>query len=240
MSVIETENIAKRFGDFEALKDINVNVEKGELFGLCGPNGAGKTTLLRILTGQLAPTKGKARVLNVDAVEDPIGVKRLIGIVPEVESPPSYLTAYEFLYFVSKVRNVEDSERKIGKWMDYFGLDENEGIVCRDLSKGNRQKLMLASAFIHEPSVLFLDEPLINLDPLFQRIVKDYLLDYVKAGGTIFMCTHLLDMAENLCSSVAIINGGSIIVREDMHNLLDKYGSLENAFVSLVRVRGTR
>jgi ABC-2 type transport system ATP-binding protein len=241
MSVIETKNIWKRFGDFEALRNITFKVEGGEFFGLCGPNGAGKTTLLRILTGQLEPTEGEARVLSLDASKEPIGVKQLIGIVPEVESPPSYLTAYEFLYFVCKVRNIQRSESKIQKWMDYFDLSENEGTVCRDLSKGNRQKLMLASAFIHDPKVLFLDEPLINLDPLYQRKVKVYLSNYVKRGGTIFMCTHLLDMAEKLCSSVAIINGGSIIIKQGIGKLLHKFGSLENAFIDLVQdKRGSR
>jgi ABC-2 type transport system ATP-binding protein len=173
-------------------------------------------------------------VLGTDPVSDPIGVKTIMGIVPEVESPPSYLTAYEFLYFISKVRKIEGSEEKIRKWMDFFDLTENEGVVCRDLSKGNRQKLMLAGAFMHEPDVLFLDEPLINLDPLYQRKVKDYLSDYVRNGGTIFMCTHLLEMAQKVCSSVAIINGGSIIIREGIDQLLEKFGSLEDAFISLV------
>lgn len=241
MSVIETKNIWKSFGDFEALRNITIKVEGGEFFGLCGPNGAGKTTLLRILTGQLEPTEGEARVLGLDAAKEPIGVKQLIGIVPEVESPPSYLTAYEFLYFVCKVRNIQRSESKIQKWMDFFDLNENEGTVCRDLSKGNRQKLMLASAFIHDPNVLFLDEPLINLDPLYQRKVKVYLSNYVERGGTIFMCTHLLDMAEKLCGSVAIINGGSIIIKQGIGKLLDRFGSLENAFIDLVQdKRGSR
>lgn len=240
MPVVQTENISKKFGDFSALKDINITVDEGELFGLCGPNGAGKTTLLRILTGQLVPSQGHASVLGTDPVKDPIGVKSIMGIVPEVESPPSYLTAYEFLYFVSKVRNIEASDGKIRKWMDFFDLTENEGVVCRDLSKGNRQKLMLAGAFMHEPRVLFLDEPLINLDPLYQRKVKDYLSGYVKNGGTIFMCTHLLEMAEKICSSVAIINGGSIVVREGIDRLVGEFGSLENAFISLVGKRGSR
>ncbi len=240
MSVIQTENISKKFGDFAALKDISITVDEGEFFGLCGPNGAGKTTLLRILTGQLVPSGGQASVLGTDPVKEPIGVKSIIGIVPEVESPPSYLTAYEFLYFVSKVRKIEGSEDKIRKWMDFFDLTENEGVVCRDLSKGNRQKLMLAGAFMHEPRVLFLDEPLINLDPLYQRKVKDYLLGHVRNGGTIFMCTHLLEMAEKLCSSVAIINGGSIIAWEGIDQLLSEFGSLENAFISLVGERGSR
>ena len=240
MSVIQTENISKKFGDFAALKDISITVDEGEFFGLCGPNGAGKTTLLRILTGQLVPSGGQASVLGTDPVKEPIGVKSIIGIVPEVESPPSYLTAYEFLYFVSKVRKIEGSEDKIRKWMDFFDLTENEGVVCRDLSKGNRQKLMLAGAFMHEPRVLFLDEPLINLDPLYQRKVKDYLSGYVKNGGTIFMCTHLLEMAEKICSSVAIINGGSIVVREGIDQLVGEFGSLEDAFISLVGKSGSR
>ena len=192
MAIVEIQGISKSFGDFYALKGVSLKIESGEFFGCFGPNGAGKTTLLRILSGQLEPTEGSATVLGIDAKKKPIDIKKAIGIVPEVESPSSYLTGREYLHFVGRVRNVEDLKNKIDYWLDFFELREKEDVICRDLSKGMRQKLMLASAFIHKPKLLFLDEPFINLDPLYQRKAKDYLIEYTKNGGTVFMCTHIL------------------------------------------------
>jgi len=218
----------RSLSDFACL---TFRIKKGEFFGLFGPNGAGKTTLLRILTGQLIQTKGIAKVLDVDVKSEPLEVKRKVGIVPEVESPPSYLTAYEYLYFVSKVRNVNDEDKEISHWLKFFELEGSENILCKDLSKGMRQKLMLAAAFIHKPEVLFLDEPLINLDPIYQRRVMDFLRNYVDNGGTIFMCTHILDIAEKLCKTMAIINKGSIVAEGKMDELIREGESLQEAFL---------
>ena len=235
MTIIQAKNISKCFGDVEALKSVHLNIEAGEFFGCFGPNGAGKTTLLRILSGQISPSNGTARVLGIDAQDKPIEVKKAVGIVPEVESPPSYLTGREYLYFVGRVRNVDHLSDKIDHWLDFFELREKDNVICRDLSKGMRQKLMLASAFIHEPKLLFLDEPFINLDPLYQRKVKDYLIDYANNGGTIFMCTHILEMAEKICTRVAIINEGEILARGSINQLKNQPNEdLERIFLRLV------
>src|SRR2546425_5788560 len=167
--------------------------------------------MLRILTGQLRPTSGEAHVLSVDVVQEPLQVKSLVGIVPEVESPPSYLTAHEYLYFVGRVRKLDGLEERIAHWFEFFDLDEGGTTLCKDLSKGTRQKLMLAAAFIHEPALAFLDEPFINLDPLYQRKLKDFLAQYVAGGGTAFMASPLLEIAGKLCDRVAVIQNGSII-----------------------------
>lgn len=235
MTIIQAKNISKCFGDVEALKSVHLNIEAGEFFGCFGPNGAGKTTLLRILSGQISPSNGTARVLGIDAQDKPIEVKKAVGIVPEVESPPSYLTGREYLYFVGRVRNVDHLSDKIDHWLDFFELREKDNVICRDLSKGMRQKLMLASAFIHEPKLLFLDEPFINLDPLYQRKVKDYLIDYANNGGTIFMCTHILEVAEKICTRVAIINEGEILARGSINQLKNQPNEdLERIFLRLV------
>jgi ABC-2 type transport system ATP-binding protein len=234
MAVIETSDISKLFGDLKALDKINLGVDKGNFFGLFGPNGAGKTTLLKILTGQLLPTDGNATVDGIDVVKDPMGVKRSIGIVPEVESPPSYLTSHEYLYFVSKVREVNDVENRIERWLRFFGMEDSEGKICRDLSKGGRQKLMLASAFIHEPKIMFLDEPFINLDPIYQRKSKDYLLEYAKNGNTVFMCSHLLEIAEKLCDNVAVINSGKIVASGSLNEVRGESRDLESAFLRIM------
>jgi ABC-2 type transport system ATP-binding protein len=214
---------------------VDISIDSGEFFGCFGPNGAGKTTLLKILSGQLESSNGSARILDIDALAKPIEVKKVIGIVPEVESPPSYLTGREYLYFVGRVRKVEDIRDKIDYWLDFFELREKEDVICRDLSKGMRQKLMIASAFIHKPNLLFLDEPFINLDPLYQKKVKDYLINYTKNGGTIFMCTHILEIAEKICTRVAIINEGEVLAKGRIDELRNQPSEdLEKIFLRLV------
>ena len=150
-------------------------------------------------------------ILGFNAVSDPQKVKANIGIVPESESPPSFLTPTEFLEFVARLRRVEDIETKVEHWLDWFGLDEKRDTMCKDLSKGQRQKVMLAAAFIHKPKLLFLDEPFANLDPIYQRKCRQWLLDHVKDGGTIFLCSHVLEMAERMCNRMAIINDGRVL-----------------------------
>lgn len=231
---IEVEGLAKLYGDKPALRDVSLAVEAGEFFGLFGPNGAGKTTLLKILTGQLRPSRGKTTVLGIDPTMEPIRLKAAVGIVPEVESPPSYLTAGEYLWFVGRVRGVDGLEGRIAEWFEFFDLGGVRATVCKDLSKGTRQKLMLAAAMLHEPKLLFLDEPFINLDPIFQRKLRGRLEDHVGAGGTVFMASHLLDIAERLCDHVAIIHEGRIVADGAIQDVTRGHADLEAAFLRLV------
>ncbi len=237
VNVVEARGLVKRYESVTALNGIDLDVEAGDFFGLFGPNGAGKTTLLRILTGQIAPTAGRASVLGIDPATEPLRVKAAIGIVPEVESPPSYLTATEYLYFVGRVREVPRLQAAIDRWIEFFDLAEARGTICRDLSKGTRQKLMLAAAFLHGPDLLFLDEPFINLDPIYQRRLKDYLLEYSAAGHTVFMCSHLLEIAEKLCDRVAVIDGGRVIAQGSVAEVRRGERDLEAAFLRLVGER---
>jgi ABC-2 type transport system ATP-binding protein len=237
MSVIEGRSIVKEYGVMKALDNVNISVDEGDFFGFFGPNGAGKTTLIRILTGQLEPTAGSINVLGIDVVREPLQVKKLIGIVPEVESPPTYLTAYEYLYFVGKIRGLDDLENRIDKWLSFFDLEEKKGTICKDMSKGMRQKLMLASAFIHEPKLLFLDEPFINLDPIYQRLLREYLEDYISKRGTVFMASHILEISERLCNKLAIVNLGRIVAQGRINDLVRKGENLEKLFLRSVGVR---
>jgi ABC-2 type transport system ATP-binding protein len=235
-TVIQTNNLTKRFGAKIALSKINLSVRKGEFFGCLGPNGAGKTTLLKILTAQIEPSDGSAKVLGFDVSNSPYEIKHNIGIVPEIESPPSYLTAYEYLYFVCRVRKVMNFNTKIHHWLNFFELEDVKNILCRDLSKGMRQKLMIASAMIHKPRILFLDEPFTNIDPIFQKKIKDLFKKYVADGGTIFLCTHMLEIVEKLCTEVAILDSGRIVARGDIDNLKSKRTeTLEQVFLRLVQ-----
>jgi len=230
--IISVENITKNFGAVEALRSVSFHVEEGDFYGLFGPNGAGKTTLLRILTGQLDPDSGEVIVAGISH-RDPMELKRRVGIVPEAETPPTFLTAQETLELVCKIREIKDIEPRIEKWIHFFGLEDKRSSLCKDLSKGQRQKVMLASAFIHEPGILFLDEPFINLDPIYQRRVRDYLMKLVDEGRTVFMCTHILEIAEKLCTRVAVIKDG-VIVKEGSIEEVAGNGALEDEFMKLV------
>jgi ABC-2 type transport system ATP-binding protein len=234
MSVIEAVNVSKRFGEVEAVADVSLEVQAGEFFGLFGPNGAGKTTLLRMLTGQLDPDSGEIRTAGVPH-GDPMGIKRAVGIVPEVEAPPTFLTAREYLELSCRIRELDGVPVRVDRWLGFFEMDGMGDVLCRDLSKGQRQKVMLASAFVHEPRVLLLDEPFINLDPIFQRRVREYLRGLVDEGRTVFMCTHILEIAERLCTRVAVINRGRIVDQGtiDQMRVADGEG-LEEIFMRLV------
>jgi ABC-2 type transport system ATP-binding protein len=234
MSAIVVRDLCKEYGTKVALDNVTFEVQEGSFFGCFGPNGAGKSTLLRILTGQIQQTSGEAKVLDLDCRTQGLEVKKVIGIVPEVESPPSYLTASEFLYFSGKVRGLADLDKRIERWLEFFDLQEARGTLCRDLSKGMRQKVMLASAFIHEPRILFLDEPFINLDPIYQRKLREYLLQLRAEGRTIFLNSHILEIAQRLCQEVIILDKGTVKARENMDSLKAKGEYLEALFMRLV------
>ncbi len=233
--LVKAVDMAKKYGDFIALHPLNVEVHSGEFFGVFGPNGAGKSTFTKLLTGQLKPSKGLIEVLGINAVGDPQKLKANIGIVPESESPPSFLTPVEFLEFVAKLRNIRDYKSEVEFWLDWFGLEEKRNTMCKDLSKGQRQKVMLSAAFIHKPKLLFLDEPFANLDPIYQRKCRQWLLDHVKQGGTIFLCSHVLEMAERMCNRMAIINDGKVLAAGSVSELkISKEETLEDVFIRLV------
>ena len=233
--LVRAVDMGKRYGDFVALHPLNVEVHSGEFFGVFGPNGAGKSTFIKLLTWQLRPSIGQIEILGIDAEDSPQKLKANIGIVPESESPPSFLTPAEFLQFVARLRGLDNLEQNVEHWLDLFGLQEKRDTMCKDLSKGQRQKVMLASAFIHKPKLLFLDEPFANLDPIYQRKCREWLLDHVKDGGTIFLCSHVLEMAERMCNRMAIINNGKVLAAGTVTGLKENESeTLEDVFIRLV------
>ena len=233
--LVRAVDMGKRYGEFVALHPLNVEVYSGEFFGVFGPNGAGKSTFIKLLTGQLQPSIGQIEVLGVDAKQSPQKLKANIGIVPESESPPSFLTPTEFLQFVARLRGLDNLDEQVEYWLDWFGLQEKRDTMCKDLSKGQRQKVMLASAFIHKPKLLFLDEPFANLDPIYQRKCREWLLDHVANGGTIFLCSHVLEMAERMCNRMAIINHGRVLAAGTVTGLKQSEDeTLEDVFIRLV------
>ena len=211
MSLIEIKNLTKKFGTLKALDKVSLDVGKGEIFGLLGPNGSGKTTLIKCITGQIKPSEGSMSVLGIDVLKNPIKARELIGIIPEQENPPSFLTAEEYLYFVAKLRKLKNIDSEINYWFKFLEFEDQRNALCKDLSRGTRQKLMISQAFLHKPVLVFIDEPLINLDPIIQRKIKDFLIKYAKKGNTVFICTHILEIAQEICSNISILNKGKLL-----------------------------
>jgi len=229
--VVKTNGLTKQFGDLVAVDHITLDIRKGELFGLLGPNGAGKTTFLKLLTGQMDPTDGRAEVLELNPAKNSIDVKMKVGIVPEIGLPPSFLTVKEYMQYIGLLRNISDIDDRTNYWIEYLGLNDVQNTLGKDLSKGTRQKLMIAAGFIHKPPLLFLDEPFIGIDPYYQKKVKEFLLEYLNNGGTIFMCTHILEIAEKMCTRIAIIDHGKIIKIGKLEELAKDGETLDSAFL---------
>ena len=198
---------------------------------MLGPNGAGKTTILKILTGQIRATGGKAEVLGLPVEQQSLEVRSRAGIGPEQGTPPSFLTPREVLELVGAVRGCEID---FDYWLEFFEFEEMEGRICRTLSRGQRQKVLLAAAFVGQPEILFLDEPFINLDPLVQAKVRDWLEEYVIKGGTVFLNTHLLENAERLCNRAGIIHRGRIRSLIELEQLRAQGTTLETLFHEMV------
>jgi len=233
--VIAATGLTKMYGDLVAVNGVSLSVGKGALFGLLGPNGSGKSTMIKMLTGQIRPTAGTATVLGLDVRQDPIGVRERVGIIPEQETPPSFLTATEYLQFVGAIRKIPDIDERAAWWFDFLDFKDKKDVLCKDLSRGTRQKLMFAQAFIHKPELALIDEPLINFDPIMQRVVKDYLTEYVKAGNTIFLSTHILEVAEEICSGFAILHKGNILHAGTVADLVAGNRHLDDFFLDLVQ-----
>jgi ABC-2 type transport system ATP-binding protein len=210
---IQIDDLTRAYGDVTAVAELSLTVAEGELFGLLGPNGAGKTTTMEVLTGQITPDSGRVRVLGVDPVTEPTAVRELVGVLPEKESPPSFMTPREYFDFVGAVRGLDDEtvDERTDTWADRLGFAEKLDTMATDLSRGQQQKVMIAGAFFHEPAVVFIDEPLANLDPIVQERVKRFLREYREAGNTVVITTHDVDVAAELCSRVGVVHGGGLV-----------------------------
>jgi len=234
-TIVEAHNLTKTYGDVIAVNQVSFTVRAGALFGLLGPNGSGKTTMIKMLTGQIRPTSGSATVQGLDAGSQPVEVRSLVGIIPEQETPPSFLTAMEYLYLVGEIRKLPDIQTRADWWFHFLDFSDKKDVLCKDLSRGTRQKLMLAQAFIHQPTLALIDEPLINFDPIMQRKVKDFLVEYVRSGHTIFLSTHILSIAEEICSEFAILHKGILRHIGSVSDLTHQGSHLDDFFLNLVR-----
>ena len=208
--MIEVESLTKRFGDLTAVDGVTFRVEEGEVFGFLGPNGAGKTTTVRILCCLISKTSGAARIsgLEVGNERDTMKIRKLIGLVPDNVGLYDSLSAYRNLDFYGRLYGCPEAQRKenIQRFLTMLGLWEKRDVAAGTFSKGMRQKLAIARALIHDPQILFMDEPTANLDPEAAKTVRDFILDLKKEKRTIFLNTHNLDEAQRICDRIAILN----------------------------------
>ncbi|WP_121745022.1 ABC transporter ATP-binding protein [Natronorubrum halophilum] len=218
MGAIQVDGLGKTYGDIDAVDGMDFSVERGELYGFLGPNGAGKTTTIRVLTGQIRPDAGTARVLETDPTTEPIETRRWVGVLPEQGSPPSFLTPREYFEFVGSVRDLEPDRvaDRTELWADRLGFESKLDTLHTDLSRGQQQKVMITQAFLHEPDVVFIDEPLANLDPLVQEQVKQFLVSYAAGDNAVFVSTHNIDVAEEICTRVGIVADGRIVTERSL------------------------
>ncbi len=241
--MIEAKGLTKRYGDLVAVDNLELKVQPGEIFGFLGPNGAGKTTTIRMLAGLLIPTSGEVKVCGFDVQKEPVKVKSRIGFVPDTPNVYEKLTANELLQFVADLRKIPDSEaeHKVQELFALFDLSERQNELLGGYSHGMKQKVIIAAALLGSPKVLFLDEPTVGLDPKSARLVKDVLVQFASEGGTVFLSTHILEIAERMCHRVGIIQKGKLLAEGTIEDLRKKVGqgvvgenaSLEDLFLSL-------
>lgn len=237
--MIEISGLTKNFNDRVAVSNLNLSVPAGEIFGFLGPNGAGKTTTVKMITGLLKPTAGRVLIAGRDVARDPIGAKKIMGLVPDEPFVYPKLTGMEFLRFVGELYGVplSDIAKRAPSLLEMFELVEFGGELVESYSHGMRQKLVLASMLLHEPKVLILDEPMVGLDPKSGRIVKEVFKRLAQKGVAIFMCTHVLEIAEKLCGRIGIMISGKMIACGTIDELRatsrGKESGLEDIFLSL-------
>ena len=232
--MIEIHDLTKRYGDFTAVDGLSLTAAAGAIFGFLGPNGAGKTTTIRIVAGLSLPTSGSVAVNGIDVIADPVRAKSVMGYVPDRPYLYEKLTGRELLHFVVDLyrRDWRECEPRAVELLRYFDLADWIDARIENLSHGMKQKLVLVSALVHDPSVLVIDEPMVGLDALAQRQVKLLFRRLANEGKTILLTTHTLSVAEAVCDRIAIINRGKIVASGTTAEL-KKDEALEDAFLAL-------
>lgn len=204
--MIRADGLTKKFDSVLAVNDLTLEIAQGEVFGFLGPNGAGKTTTVRMLTSLIAPSAGRAEVAGFRVGEQDRQIRRHVGILTEAPGLYERLTAERNLEIYARLYEVNDVQGQVGRYLRLLGLWERRKDAAGTFSKGMKQKLAIARALLHEPRVLFLDEPTAGLDPEAAKLVRDFVEELRKEGRTIFLCTHNLDEAERLCHRIAVFN----------------------------------
>jgi ABC-2 type transport system ATP-binding protein len=235
---ISAANISKSYNGTQAVDDVSINVDGGEIVGFLGPNGAGKTTTLKLLTGLLKPDSGRIEICGFDISEKPDDAKSRIGYVPDTPHLYDKLTPLEFLKFIADVFRLpkETALRRIEDLVTLFDLTDYKNGLISSLSHGNKQKVSLAAAVLHRPAVLLLDEPTGGLDPRAARKIKDVIIEMAKNGCAVLFSTHILEIAENICHRIYIIDKGTIVAdgkTSDIKESIRSGSTLEDLFIEL-------
>jgi len=239
--MIQIHNLTKKFGDFTAVDDLSLRVDAGEFFGFLGPNGAGKTTTIKVMTGLYAPTSGGVQINGYDIQRDPLKAKARLGYVPDMPFLYDKLTGREFLFFKGGLFGIEKRtlQSKIEETVDRFEMGDWIDKRTEDYSQGMRQRLTIAATLLHDPNVIVIDELMVGLDPRSARIVKDALKERTRTGGVVFMSTHSLPTAEELCDRIGIIHHGKLIFLDTLSKLREQKqrldGTLESLFLDLTK-----
>jgi ABC-2 type transport system ATP-binding protein len=240
---LEIRRLAKAFENVHAVNGLDLAIPPGELHALLGPNGAGKTTTLRIVAGLLAADEGKVLIMGHDVAADPLAAKRVLAFLPDDPLLYGKLTPFEYLEFVAGLWNVDASSAAAAaedllRWLELY---DKRGHRIETFSRGMRQKVALAGALIHDPAVMILDEPLTGLDAASARQVKDVLVDRVRAGKSVILTTHILEVAERLAERISIINRGRIVAEGTLEELRERTkaasGTLEDVFLELTSAK---
>jgi ABC-2 type transport system ATP-binding protein len=236
---IEVTSLTKTYGDFVAVRDLSFAVKEGEILGLVGPNGAGKTTTLRAIAGIHPPTDGSVRICGHDLREEPVEAKRHLAFMPDEPRLFDYLTVEEHLLFVARLYQVVGVRERMEPLLREFDLLDKRKALPAELSRGMKQKLMIACGFIHAPDVLIFDEPLTGLDPLGIRRMKESIKTRAQEGASVILSSHLLHLVEELCHTVVIIQNGARVAYGTVEDLKWKIAhgrgdvSLEEAFLKI-------
>jgi ABC-2 type transport system ATP-binding protein len=239
--MLRIENLTKKFGPFTAVDNISLNIPKGDLYAFLGENGAGKTTTIKIIAGLYSPTSGKVFIDNVNVQTDPVTAKSCIGYIPDQPFLYDKLTGREFLYFSGGLYNLnkQDINDKIKEYVDFLQIGSWIDKKTEEYSQGMKQRITIASALLHNPKLLILDEPMIGLDPQSAVIVKNLLRKKASEGTAVFMSTHSLPVAEEICNRIGIIKNGRMIFENNREAIeilkSNKNSNFESLFLELTK-----
>lgn len=236
--MLEIKNLTKKFGDKVAVDNIDLSVKSGEIYGFLGPNGAGKTTTIKMIVGMLMPDGGSISVDGIDAINDDVEAKRQIAYVPDSPEIYDIMTGRQYLNFIADVFELSDEERnkQIDRYAEVFEMQDNLDVMIAGYSHGMKQKIVIMGALIHSPKLLILDEPMVGLDAKSSFRLKEIMRALADEGRTVFFSTHVMEVAENLCDRIGIINKGKIIAvgtLDEIKAAAKDTGSLEKIFLEL-------
>jgi len=219
--MITIEKLVKRFGRFTAVDGLDLKVPAGQVFGFLGPNGAGKTTTMKIMVGLMRPNSGRVMIDGIDVHRHPLQAKRILGFVPDQPFVYEKLTGREYLFFLGGLYRLPGKviERRAGELLQLFGLSAWAEELIEGYSHGMRQRLVMAGALLHEPKVFITDEPMVGLDPAGAELVKGLFRDFARRGGCVFLSTHTLEVAEQLCDRVGILHQGRLVAEGSLEEI---------------------